>query len=420
MVAREHLRLLGLDSAPAYRLYLSPSWLWDHYGTVGGRLIGTAVPQRRDPKQPPVQPVKVDGRLVNPAALERYPALSPDDLAKMAYARRPSRQRRPAPQATTTCPRSAGPHCTTDWRGGGAGNPLQCAGLRSSAAANKPQGCPRQQGRTVAAHQAMTYPRRHACLCNSLQHITTMKNVPMVPMSHILGQDQGRLPARALVGAHLAPLVVRSVPQTVMFRLLAKGGDLRGHASSTYPRRHGHLHASSRWLAAALMLATAYGWACSPSGDADPPDELVGIWDALVSESLYSVEFKPDCSFMIATKGNRVTLLSEGGWSFLQDEEAPFATLLMNLMPHIVRVSDDRMCFLTGISLNLDEGACIVTWERVTALAEGVAVSDGNRVGRVAFMLNRDVLVTPVSVEWDEGDPASSLHRIDELEVVPE
>ena len=28
MVAREHLRLLGLDSAPAYRLYLSLCWLW--------------------------------------------------------------------------------------------------------------------------------------------------------------------------------------------------------------------------------------------------------------------------------------------------------------------------------------------------------------------------------------------------------
>ena len=73
MVAREHLRLLGLDSAPAYRLYLSLCWLWDYYGTVGGRLIGTDVPQRRDRKQPLVQPVKVDGRLVTPGGAGALP-----------------------------------------------------------------------------------------------------------------------------------------------------------------------------------------------------------------------------------------------------------------------------------------------------------------------------------------------------------
>ena len=86
MVSRAHLRLLGLDSAPAYRLYLSLCWYWDHYGTVGGRLIGVDAPQRRNSKRSPVQPVKVGGRLVNPATLHHYPALSPDDLATMSYA----------------------------------------------------------------------------------------------------------------------------------------------------------------------------------------------------------------------------------------------------------------------------------------------------------------------------------------------
>ena len=83
MVAREHLRLLGLDSAPAYRLYLSLCWYWDRYGTAAGRLIGADPPQRRGE---PVPPVKVGDKLVNPAALHRYPPLTPDHLAQMAYA----------------------------------------------------------------------------------------------------------------------------------------------------------------------------------------------------------------------------------------------------------------------------------------------------------------------------------------------
>lgn len=84
MVARDHLRLLGLDSAPAYRLYLSLCWYWDHHGTAAGRLIGTAPPQRRKGK--PVPPVMVGDTPINPAALHRYPPLTPDHLAQMAYA----------------------------------------------------------------------------------------------------------------------------------------------------------------------------------------------------------------------------------------------------------------------------------------------------------------------------------------------
>ena len=178
MVAREHLRLLGLDSAPAYRLYLSLCWLWDHYGTVGGRLIGADVPQRRDRKQPPVQPVKVGGRLVNPAALERYPVLSPDDLATMAYApadlaadgdlRRQQRQR-----ARKALERIA------DRRRGAAGNSRRRPGI----AASKPQSRSRRQGRTVAPRPLITYPRRHGRRCNSLRSMdgTKRPNGPNVP-----------------------------------------------------------------------------------------------------------------------------------------------------------------------------------------------------------------------------------------------
>ena len=73
---------VSLDSAPAYRLYLSLCWLWDRHGTAGGRLIGADPPIRKGQ----VEGVNVGGHLVNPVALHRYPALSPDHLAQMAYA----------------------------------------------------------------------------------------------------------------------------------------------------------------------------------------------------------------------------------------------------------------------------------------------------------------------------------------------
>ena len=45
MVDRGYIRLLGLDSAPSFRLYLSLCWLWDTHGTFKGRLIGPTVPE---------------------------------------------------------------------------------------------------------------------------------------------------------------------------------------------------------------------------------------------------------------------------------------------------------------------------------------------------------------------------------------
>ena len=108
MVDRTPLRLLGLDSAPAFRLYLALCWLWDRYGTFRGHLIGpTHREVRRDDAGYVVgargdvltdrggrpsrraahgQAVATGRRIVNPAALEHYPALSPDDLAVMSYA----------------------------------------------------------------------------------------------------------------------------------------------------------------------------------------------------------------------------------------------------------------------------------------------------------------------------------------------
>ena len=107
MIDRTHLRLLGLDSAPAFRLYLALCWLWDTHGTFRGRLIGASVreverdgaglirdvrgqyvpegdgtPSRRATHK---RAVPTGRRIVNPAALKQYPALSPDDLAVMAY-----------------------------------------------------------------------------------------------------------------------------------------------------------------------------------------------------------------------------------------------------------------------------------------------------------------------------------------------
>lgn len=108
MIDRSHLRLLGLDSAPAFRLYLALCWLWDTHGTYRGRLVGPTVRRverddaglirdvrgRRVPERNGTpsrrathrRAVPTGGRTVNPAALEQYPALSPDDLAIMAYA----------------------------------------------------------------------------------------------------------------------------------------------------------------------------------------------------------------------------------------------------------------------------------------------------------------------------------------------
>lgn len=108
LVDRQHLRLLGLDSAPAFRLYLALCWLWDVHGTFRGRLIGATMPDAKLDKAGYIldahgrhiterdgsasrrpthkRAVRSGKRLINPAALKAYPLLSPDDLAVMAYA----------------------------------------------------------------------------------------------------------------------------------------------------------------------------------------------------------------------------------------------------------------------------------------------------------------------------------------------
>ena len=103
MVDRGYIRLLGLDSAPSFRLYLSLCWLWDTHGTFKGRLIGPTVPEvhrdddgyvvdargrvaterggRPSRRATHRHAVRTGGRIINPAALEHYPALSPNDLS---------------------------------------------------------------------------------------------------------------------------------------------------------------------------------------------------------------------------------------------------------------------------------------------------------------------------------------------------
>ena len=49
-------------------------------GASGGRLVGADPPQRRGK---PVPPAKVGRKLVTPAALHRYPRLTPGHLAQM-------------------------------------------------------------------------------------------------------------------------------------------------------------------------------------------------------------------------------------------------------------------------------------------------------------------------------------------------
>ena len=112
LVNRPSAHRLGLISAPAYRLYLNLTGYWDRFGTYKGRLVGPTIrkvkrnqagylidargqivraggkPTRRATHPLAVELFDTDGsplRERNPA-VTRYPAITLDQLAAMAYA----------------------------------------------------------------------------------------------------------------------------------------------------------------------------------------------------------------------------------------------------------------------------------------------------------------------------------------------
>ena len=105
LIHRPTLRHYGVESAPAYRAYLSLCWYWDRYGTVNGSMIGATRPEVGRDKagyvldargnvvtehgQPTrrathLKAVHTGRREPNPSAIQ-YPVLSPDDLVRMCY-----------------------------------------------------------------------------------------------------------------------------------------------------------------------------------------------------------------------------------------------------------------------------------------------------------------------------------------------
>ena len=112
LVSRPAAHQLGLISAPAYRLYLNLTGYWDQFGTYNGRLISPTIrmvrrnkagylidarslivtekgkPTRRASHPRAVEIVAEDGtplRERNPA-ISKYPPITSDQLARMAYA----------------------------------------------------------------------------------------------------------------------------------------------------------------------------------------------------------------------------------------------------------------------------------------------------------------------------------------------
>ena len=112
MVNRPSAHKLGLISAPAFRLYLNLTGYWDRFGTFNGHLIGPTMrkvkrnhagylltargqivteggkPTCRATHPHAVELFDADGtplRERNPA-VTKYPPITPDQLAQMAYA----------------------------------------------------------------------------------------------------------------------------------------------------------------------------------------------------------------------------------------------------------------------------------------------------------------------------------------------
>ena len=105
LIHRPTLRRYGVESAPAYRAYLSLCWYWDRYGTVNGSMIGATRPEVRrneagyvldarsnvvtehgNPSRRATHPRAVHtGKRESNPAVTQYPVLSSDDLVRMCY-----------------------------------------------------------------------------------------------------------------------------------------------------------------------------------------------------------------------------------------------------------------------------------------------------------------------------------------------
>lgn len=112
LVNRPSAHQLGLIAAPAFRLYLNLTGYWDRFGTFNGRLIGPTIrkvkrneagylvdargeivtengkPSRRATHPRAVELFDADGAPLRErnSAVKKYPPITPDQLAYMAYA----------------------------------------------------------------------------------------------------------------------------------------------------------------------------------------------------------------------------------------------------------------------------------------------------------------------------------------------
>ena len=116
MVEKNVVRLMGKKSSARFNAYLTACWIYDHYGTVKGKIIDPTMPEERrndlghlvDKDEKPIfdshgNPVKnaksADAarqldREANPGR-DRYPILNNDDLTRSCYPRGvPAEQRR--------------------------------------------------------------------------------------------------------------------------------------------------------------------------------------------------------------------------------------------------------------------------------------------------------------------------------------
>ena len=105
LIHRPTLRRYSVESAPAYRAYLSLCWYWDRYGTVNGSMIsatrpevqrdetgyvldtrGNVVTEHGNPTRRATHPraVHTGRRESNPTVIQ-YPVLSAADLVRMCY-----------------------------------------------------------------------------------------------------------------------------------------------------------------------------------------------------------------------------------------------------------------------------------------------------------------------------------------------